>query len=252
MTSRLPTMLKDAAFTVLVAAALGIFVVGFRTLDVGSRTGLSFDYEFVDLGVALIVIFFGRLGLSLAASGLRWPAIALGGVMIALGASPLRLPSGFLHWFVVLGGVLLVIRDQNLRTSPTARTQSDPAPDPVLDWNGSRWYYFLALGVLLLVVFCSGIKDSASGGPGSQSRGQAGASCMNSTPPRWLSAFALGAALAGLAGRSTRRRSTRRAVPTPTRSTARSRSSASCHRRHGNIRGAPSPARSSSWDTTTS
>ena len=71
MASRLPTMLKDAGFTALVAAALGVFIVGFRTLDVGSRTGLSFDYEFVDLGIALIVIFFGRLGLSLAAAGLR-------------------------------------------------------------------------------------------------------------------------------------------------------------------------------------
>ena len=61
--SRLSTMLKDAALTVLVAAALGIFIVGFRTVDVGSRTGLGFDYQFTDLGVALVVIFFGRLGL---------------------------------------------------------------------------------------------------------------------------------------------------------------------------------------------
>ena len=42
--------------------------------------------------------------------GLRWPAIALGIAMIAAGASPMKLPSGFLHWFVALGGVLLVIR----------------------------------------------------------------------------------------------------------------------------------------------
>ena len=62
-------MLKDAALTALVAAALGVFIVGFRTVDVGSRTGLSFDYHLVDLGVALVVIFFGRLGLSLAAMG---------------------------------------------------------------------------------------------------------------------------------------------------------------------------------------
>ena len=107
---RLPAMLKDAGLTTLVAAALGIFIVGFRTVDVGSRTGLSFDYEFIDLAIALVVIFVGRFGLSLASIGLRWPAIALGVAMAAVGASPLRLPSGFLHWFVVLGGVLLVIR----------------------------------------------------------------------------------------------------------------------------------------------
>ena len=66
-------MLKDAALTALVAAALGIFIVGFRTVDVGSRTGLSFDYQLVDLAVAVVVIFFGRLGLSLAADR---PALA--------------------------------------------------------------------------------------------------------------------------------------------------------------------------------
>ena len=50
---RLPAMLKDAGLTTLVAAALGFFIVGFRTVDVGSRTGLSFDYEFIDLAVAV-------------------------------------------------------------------------------------------------------------------------------------------------------------------------------------------------------
>src|SRR5919201_4028055 len=110
MGPRLTIMLKDAGVTTLVAAALGVFIVGFHTVDIGSRTGLSFDYEFADLGVALVVIFFGRLGLSLAADGLRWPALALGVVMVAAAASPLQLPSSFLHWFATLGGVLLVIR----------------------------------------------------------------------------------------------------------------------------------------------
>jgi branched-chain amino acid transport system permease protein len=108
MGPRLPLMLKDAGLTAFVAAALGIFIVGFRTVDVGR--GLGFDYHLADLAVAIVAIFFGRLGLSLAATGLRWPAIALGAAMIAAAASPLKLPSSFLHWFVALGGVLLVVR----------------------------------------------------------------------------------------------------------------------------------------------
>ena len=153
MDPRLPRMLKDAALAVFVAAALGIFIVGFRTVDVGSRTGLSFDYHLVDLGVALVVIFFGRLGLSLAAMGLRWPAIALGIVMIAAGASPMKLPSGFLHWFVALGGVLLVIRavwpwadraiDAAART-PTGR---------VVDKIGTVWLGWVLLGVAIVMPF---------------------------------------------------------------------------------------------------
>ena len=71
MGARLPSLLKDAGLTAFVAAALGIFIVGFRTVDVGSRTGLSFDYQFADLAVAVATIFVGRLGLSLASGGLR-------------------------------------------------------------------------------------------------------------------------------------------------------------------------------------
>ena len=146
-------MLKDAALAVFVAAALGFFIVGFRTVDVGSRTGLSFDYHLIDLGVALVVIFFGRLGLSLAAIGLRWPAIALGIAMIAAGASPMKLPSGFLHWFVALGGVLLVIRavwpwaDRALQTA--ARTPTGR----VIDKIGTVWLGWVLLGIAIVMPF---------------------------------------------------------------------------------------------------
>ena len=40
MASRLPPMLKDAGLTAFVAAALGIFVVGFRTVDQGRGLGI--------------------------------------------------------------------------------------------------------------------------------------------------------------------------------------------------------------------
>jgi branched-chain amino acid transport system permease protein len=147
----LPTMLKDAGLTVLIAAAMGVFLVGFHTVDVGSRKGLSFDYQFGDLCVALVVIFFGRLGLSLAAAGLRWPVIALGAAMVAVGASPLRLPSTFLHWFVVLGGLLLVVRAAwpwaNRAAASAVRTPAGRAVERI----GTRWagWLLLALAVAL-------------------------------------------------------------------------------------------------------
>ena len=151
-----PLMLKDAALTAFVAAALGIFIVGFRTVDVGSRTGLSFDYHFVDLAVAVVVIFFGRLGLSMASMGLRWPAIALGIVMIAAGASTMKLPSGFLHWFVALGGVLLVVRavwpwaDQAIQA--TARTPVGRVVDRIGTELG-RGLGWILLGIAVMLPF---------------------------------------------------------------------------------------------------
>ncbi|HZX82691.1 MAG TPA: high-affinity branched-chain amino acid ABC transporter permease LivM [Reyranella sp.] len=153
MDPRLPRMLKDAALAVFVAAALGIFIVGFRTVDVGSRTGLSFDYHLVDLGVALVVIFFGRLGLSLAAMGLRWPAIALGVVMIAAGASPMKLPSGFLHWFVALGGVLLVIRAVWPWADRAIQTAARTPTGRVIDKIGTVWLGWVLLGIAIVMPF---------------------------------------------------------------------------------------------------
>ena len=43
----LPNVLKDALLTALVAAALGFFIVGFRTADAGMGKGLGFDYHLV-------------------------------------------------------------------------------------------------------------------------------------------------------------------------------------------------------------
>jgi branched-chain amino acid transport system permease protein len=146
-------MLKDAGLTALVAAALGIFIVGFRTVDIGSRTGLSFDYQFADLGVALLVIFFGRLGLSLAAEGLRWPTIALGALMVAVGASPLKLPSSFLHWFVILGGILLVIRAAWPWANHAVLSFAKTPTGRVVDRVGNRWAGWLLLAVAVVLPF---------------------------------------------------------------------------------------------------
>ena len=153
MGPRLLQMLKDAGLTAFVAGALGIFVVGFRTHDVGSRTGLSFDYQLTDLAVALVVIFFGRFGLSLAATGLRWPAISLGVAMIAIGASPLKLPSGFLHWFVVLGGVLLVIRSVWPWANQAFVSAAHTPTGRMLDRIGTKWLGWLLLALAIVLPF---------------------------------------------------------------------------------------------------
>ena len=109
MTRDLPSTIKDAALTALVAAGLGIFIVGFRTNSLGGK-GLQFDFQLVDLAIAVATIFVGRIGLLLAAAGQRWPALVLGVVLGAIGAAPLALPSTFLHWFIVLAGAVIILR----------------------------------------------------------------------------------------------------------------------------------------------
>jgi branched-chain amino acid transport system permease protein len=149
------SVLKDAGLTALVAAALGIFIVGFRTYDTGATRGLVFDYQFLDLAVAVAVVFFGRIGLQLASLGQRLPVIVLGAVMVVVGLAPLRLPSGFLHVLVVLGGLLLIVRG----IWPWASAAMDSAQRSRLGTDfrqlGIKWFGALLLIIAVLLPFSS-------------------------------------------------------------------------------------------------
>jgi branched-chain amino acid transport system permease protein len=144
MGDRLPALLKDSALTALVAGALGLFIVGFRTTDVGK--GLFFDYQFVDLGIAMVTIFFGRLGLHFASMGLKWPAFALGTALGVVGASPLKLPSTFLHWFVVIAGVLIILRTIWPWANAALATARHSERGKAFGRRGARWF-----GAILLI-----------------------------------------------------------------------------------------------------
>ncbi len=145
MGSRLPVLLKDAALTAFVAAALGLFIVGFRTVDIGSTKGLTFDYQFVDLAVAVVAIFVGRLGLSMAAEGQRWPALVLGAVLGAIGASPVKLPSGFLHWFVGLAGLLVIGRTLWPAANRAFTQAQQSTRGRAIGRAGTRWFAWILL-----------------------------------------------------------------------------------------------------------
>jgi branched-chain amino acid transport system permease protein len=151
---RLPSMLKDAGLTAFVAAALGIFIVGFRTYDVSGK-GLSFDYQFVDLAIAVGTIFIGRLGLMLAAEGLRWPALVLGAVLGGIGAAPLALPSDFLHWFMAFGGLLIVGRTLWPWASQRISTAQHSRRGLALGRAGTKWFGWLLIAAAAALPFTS-------------------------------------------------------------------------------------------------
>jgi branched-chain amino acid transport system permease protein len=79
-----------------------------------------------------------------------------------------------------------------------------PAPDAVLDWNGNyRYYYYLALiAVVLVALLLRRLEDSHLGRAWFAIReDELAATCMGLNAAQVkLSAFAFGAALAGLAG----------------------------------------------------
>ena len=79
--------------------------------------------------------------------------MTLGAVMIAVGASPLQLPSGFLHWFVALGGVLLVIRGA-WPWANDAMTAAARSPSGVtLGRAGAKWSGWLLLAGAVAMPF---------------------------------------------------------------------------------------------------
>jgi branched-chain amino acid transport system permease protein len=103
-----PAALRDAGITALLAASLGLFVVGFRTVDMGTA-GLQFDYQFTDLFVACVAIFLGRLALTAATRG--WVLLTLlTGVTLLAAAQLLKLPSEFLTVVVSFIGAALMLR----------------------------------------------------------------------------------------------------------------------------------------------
>ena len=98
----------DALITALLAAALGVFMVGFRTVDSGTA-GLQFDYHLTDVFVACVAIFLGRLALTAASNG--WPlATLLIGAALLAAAQGLKLPSSFLTVVISLVGAALMLR----------------------------------------------------------------------------------------------------------------------------------------------
>jgi branched-chain amino acid transport system permease protein len=149
--SGLPALLKDAALTAFVAAALGLFIVGFRTVDVGSTKGLAFDYQFADLAVAVVAIFAGRLGLSFAAEGARWPALILGAVLGAIGAAPIELPSAFLHWFVGLAGLLVIGRTLWPWASRRVGQATQSPRGRMVGRAGTRWFSWILLAAAVVL-----------------------------------------------------------------------------------------------------
>ena len=140
-----------------------------------------------------------------------WPAmvaatIGSGVAGILLAAPTLRLRGDYLA-IVTLGfGEVIKFAIKNLEniTNGSRALNPIPAPDSVLDWNGNfRWYYYLALAALVVVVLLLRTLEGSRIGRAwfAIREDELAASCMGLNAAQVkLSAFALGAALAGLAG----------------------------------------------------
>ena len=140
--------LKDAAITAGVALALGVFVTGFRTVDKGAA-GLQFDYQVIDVLVACVAIFVGRLGLSLSRT-VPLATIGMGIVALLVGLFA-PTPSDFLSVVFAGAGIMLILRGgwNQLRSTPGGAREIGHVSDAVL---GSTKRIFPWFGAALFVI----------------------------------------------------------------------------------------------------
>jgi branched-chain amino acid transport system permease protein len=102
-----PAAFKDAALTAVVAALLGLPLVGFHV--VSRSSGMVLEGRVWELATAVALIFCGRLGIVLVNSGSAWPVLASGVAAVLIGAIA-PMPGVFLSVVCVAGGGLLAAR----------------------------------------------------------------------------------------------------------------------------------------------
>ncbi len=101
------TALKDAGLTAVVAALLGLPLVGVHV--VSRSTGMVLEGRVWELVIAVALIFFGRLGIVLVNAASAWPVLA-GGLAAMLIGIFAPMPGAFLSVVCIAGGGLLSAR----------------------------------------------------------------------------------------------------------------------------------------------
>lgn len=124
----LKPLIKDAGKAALICLALTIFMVGIRTVD--NPQGLEAEYRFDDVITAVILVFFGRIALSMIQTGKTLIGTLITGVfsvwmVIALftiseeggtGLLPKPFASTVVCWMVTLAAIGFTLRGVFLMT----------------------------------------------------------------------------------------------------------------------------------------
>jgi branched-chain amino acid transport system permease protein len=100
-------ILKDSLLAAVIALSLTITLVGVHTVA-GAGSQLTIETRLADVGVAVALVFLGRLALGLIRNGLALPALA-GAVVVAVAGVFVPMPSGVLRLIAVGGGAVLAL-----------------------------------------------------------------------------------------------------------------------------------------------
>jgi branched-chain amino acid transport system permease protein len=99
-------ILKEAAFAAVIALALTVTLIGMNTVSENSK--LVIEYRWVEVGWATLLVFIGRIGLSLIGHGVTIPAAIVSAAVAVIGYF---VPAPELvRVIMMLGGVVIALR----------------------------------------------------------------------------------------------------------------------------------------------
>jgi branched-chain amino acid transport system permease protein len=103
----LRAMLKEAVLAALITLALMVPLVGFQTVD--SVRGLTIRTRFEEVVVAVLLVFFGRIGLILTREGRALPVLVLS-IAAGIGFWFLSFPNEALQVLAIVGAAVIALR----------------------------------------------------------------------------------------------------------------------------------------------
>ncbi|MFM8681957.1 MAG: high-affinity branched-chain amino acid ABC transporter permease LivM [Alphaproteobacteria bacterium] len=152
-------MVKDAAVLAGVSLALAFPLVGFETADRGS--GMVLETRFAAVAYAVLVVFAGRLGLSLAKGGWHREVLAVSGALSLVWLANAAVDGVSISWPTLGWLTWMVASVVALRAGAAAWRQSQSASDVAanvvrgaqLGRLARRWLGPAALGFALVMPF---------------------------------------------------------------------------------------------------
>ena len=126
-------LLKEAGLTALVALALAVPLAGLRTVEAGAR--LTVETRFVEVAIAVALVFAGRLGLALTREGRA--GLVLASTMPAAAAAWFApFPTRALTAMTLAGVLVLALRAALALRRKAVKPAAGPIPEP--DRQGLR------------------------------------------------------------------------------------------------------------------
>jgi branched-chain amino acid transport system permease protein len=103
-------LLKDAGLAAFVALMLALPMVGFQTVDVSGGVGITVVTRFGDVAISVILVFIGRLALSLLEQPSWRLPILVASAALAFGLLLVKTPYPVITWLTVLASAVIAVR----------------------------------------------------------------------------------------------------------------------------------------------